>query len=390
MVHRKRIAILGSTGSVGVSTLKVIEAMHDSFEVVLLVARSSKETLRDQCILFNPKFAALASEKDAAWLKAALPEQRTEVVSGEAGLLEAIAASEPEMTVAAIVGAAGLKPTLAAIEAGSDIALANKEAMVVAGTFVNQAAEAKGVSLLPVDSEHNALHQCLRGEEHTEVKRLILTASGGPFRDYDGDFDAITVAQALKHPTWEMGQKISIDSATMMNKGLEVIEAHFLFHFPGDQIDTIIHPQSIVHSMIETVDGSYKCQLGKTDMCEPIQYALTWPHRSPSPFETLDVTKGLSLDFIPVDHNRFPCVQLAYEALEAGGAAPSVLNAANEVSVEAFLKERIRFSDIARLNRHVLDRFGHAPAQDLDTLLAYDEEARHYAEGTIQSKQFLA
>lgn len=390
MAQRKRIAILGSTGSVGVSTLDVITALPEAFEVVLLVAKSSKETLRDQCLTHKPRFAALQSEADAAWLRKALGDQKTEVVAGQVGLLDAIAACEAEVTLAAIVGAAGLQPTLAAIRAGSHIALANKEAMVVAGTFVNQAAEQHQVSLLPVDSEHNALHQCLRGEDYSEVKRLILTASGGPFRDFNGNFDKITVSQALNHPTWDMGQKITIDSATMMNKGLEVIEAHFLFDFPGSKIDTIIHPQSIVHSMIETVDGSYKCQLGKTDMREPIQYALTWPLRAANPFQTLDVTQGLKLEFIPVDHQRFPCVKLAYDALEIGGAAPAILNAANEVSVAAFLQERIRFSDIARLNHQVLEHFGTVAAPDLDTVLEYDHQARAFAEEAISKQTFTA
>jgi len=378
----KKISILGSTGSVGTSTLKLVEAMPGAFEVVLLAANRSREALRDQIARFTPPYAAIGSKEDAAWLRERVGA--TEVLDSK-GLLTLLPRLGVDVTVSAIVGAAGLKPTLAAIESGSDLALANKESMVVAGDFVNAAAKRSGTRILPVDSEHNALHQCLRGEKVNEVKRLILTASGGPFRTFDGDFSTITRAQALDHPTWDMGPKITIDSATMMNKGLEVIEAHHLFGFPPGRIDIAVHPQSIIHSMIETVDGSFKCQLSKTDMCDPIQYALTWPERKPNPFETLDLSKGLTLELFPADRVRFPCIQLAYDALEAGGAAPAVLNAANEVAVAGFLEERIAFTDIPRINRACLDRLGHREAGDLDALIALDDETRTVARNLVKA-----
>jgi len=312
-------------------------------------------------------------------LREELNDAQIEVVWGEAGLLKAIASVRADITISAIVGAAGLKPTMAAIDAGSDIGLANKEAMVVAGTFMKQAAEQRGAAILPVDSEHNALHQCLRGEKVEEVKRLILTASGGPFRTYQEDFQKITPKQALNHPTWDMGPKITIDSATMMNKGLEVIEAHHLFGFTANAIDIVVHPQSIVHSLIETHDGSYKAQLSKTDMCDPIQYALTWPERYPTPFESLDITKGLCLEFFPCEPERFPCIQLAYSALEMGHCAPAVLNAANEISVAAFLAESVRFTDIAIINGRCMEHLGHRHATCLEDLIQIDEETRAYA-----------
>ncbi|CAM2064622.1 1-deoxy-D-xylulose-5-phosphate reductoisomerase [Sulfidibacter corallicola] len=380
----KTIAILGSTGSVGRSTLKVIEAMPEGFEIVLLAANRSRDALLEQCLRWQPKVAAIGSETDAVWLRQRLDARATTVVQGERELCDAIAELEADLVVSAIVGAAGLKPTMRAIRAGSHIGLANKESMVVAGAFMSQAAAETGITLLPIDSEHNALHQCLRGERHEEVARLILTASGGPFRTYSGDMDAITPEQALKHPTWDMGPKISIDSATMMNKGLEVIEAHFLFDFAPEDIAIVVHPQSIVHSMIETVDGSYKCQLGRTDMCDPIQYALTWPERRPSPFEGLDITQGLELQFFPADRERFPCIQLAYDAAGGGPAAPTVLNAANEVAVASFLEHRIRFTDIPRINRACLDRLGHTKAANLDDLFAIDEQTRVAAKDILQ------
>lgn len=379
----KRIAILGSTGSVGRSTCKVIDAFPEDLQVVFLAAWRSRDDLLTQAQRYLPEAIAIGSEEDAAWLREQLAGTQVEVVSGEAGLLDAIGRIKADLTISAIVGAAGLKPTMAAIAAGSDIGLANKEAMVVAGTFMKHAAEQMGAAILPVDSEHNALHQCLRGEKQEEVKRLILTASGGPFRTYQGAFDKITPKMALNHPTWDMGPKITIDSATMMNKGLEVIEAHHLFGFGPEAIDIVVHPQSIVHSLIETRDGSYKAQLSKTDMCDPIQYALTWPERYPTPFDGLDITKGLSLEFFPCDRLRFPCVQLAYDALATGGAAPAVLNAANEISVQAFLDETIGFTDIPIINSRCLDHLGQSHASSLDDLLQLDVETRAHARSLL-------
>lgn len=380
---RKRLCILGSTGSVGCSTLKVIEAFPDKFSIALLAANRARETLLEQAMRFKPTAVSIGSRADADWLRERLPESDTRVVAGPEDLCSLIGDTPADLTISAIVGAAGLAPTMAAIRAGSHIGLANKESMVIAGGFVNRLAREAKIEILPIDSEHNALHQCLRGVKHEEVKRLILTASGGPFRTHEGSFDKITPQQALAHPTWDMGDKISIDSATMMNKGLEVIEAHHLFGFGGERIDIVVHPQSIVHSMIETVDGSYLCQLGKTDMVDPIQYALTYPDRYPSPFGGLDITKGLRLDFFEADRQRFPCIQLAYDALVAGGAAPAVLNAANEVAVAAFLAGRIRFSDIARVNRRCLDGLGQEDAADLDGILAVDHKTRRFAEASI-------
>lgn len=382
-LSKKRVSILGSTGSVGTSTCKVIEAHPGHFQVVLLAARQSRDLLLDQARRFQAEVIAIGSTEDADWLRHQLADQQTRVVSGHAGLIQVIGELEVDLTVSAIVGAAGLEPTMAAIAAGSHIGLANKESMVVAGRFMMEAAQAAGIQILPIDSEHNALHQCLRGERHEEVKRLILTASGGPFRTWKSGFEGITPQQALAHPTWSMGPKITIDCATMMNKGLEVIEAHHLFAFPPEAIDIVVHPQSIVHSMIETQDGSYLSQMSKTDMCDPIQYALTWPLRYPTPFAGLDLSQGLVLEFFPVDRQRFPCIQLAYDALAGGQSASAVLNAANEIAVTAFLGHQIRFTDIARLNGHCLDHLGHLKVSNLADLIAVDEQTRQYADQTI-------
>lgn len=383
----KTISILGSTGSIGTSTLKVIDAFPNHFDVVLLSAHRSREKLLQQIQRYRPQFAAITGAADAAWLREQLGDATTTIVAGEADLLQAVTAVKADTTVSAMVGAAGLKPTMAAIQSGSTIALANKEAMVVAGAFMSQAARDHQVAILPVDSEHNALHQCLRGEQRAEVKRLILTASGGPFRTYTGDMAAIQPEQALKHPTWDMGRKISIDSATMMNKGLEVIEAHFLFGFSADEIAIVVHPQSVVHSLIETIDGSYKCQLGRTDMCDPIQYALTYPLRLGSPFEPFDITRGIDLNFYPPDPVKFPCIELAYQALRWEGAAPTVLNAANEITVAAFLDRRILFTDIPRINRECLEHLGTTAVSQLDDLFAVDTEARRYAAQLVQQQR---
>lgn len=374
---KKRVSILGATGSIGTSTLKVIEAFPEMFEIVLMTANRSRDALLHQALHFKPKAVAIGNAKDAEFLRKRLPSNTTVVSSDE--LLPLIAATKADVTISGMVGAAGLKPTMAAIRAGSNIGLANKEAMVVAGELMNAASREAGVEILPVDSEHNALHQCLRGEKRDEVRRLVLTASGGPFRTFEGDFSQITVKQALDHPTWSMGPKITIDSASMMNKGLEVIEAHHLFGFDGRDIDIVVHPQSIVHSMIETIDGSYKAQLSKTDMCDPIQYALTWPDRCATPFDRLDITKGLTLEFFPADRERFPCIQLAYDAMDAGQAAACALNAANEIAVAAFLEEKCRFTEIPMINRACMDAFGHRSIHNLDDLIELDHESRLFA-----------
>ena len=378
---KKKVSILGASGSVGTSALKVIRAMPDLFDVVLLAANRSRDVLLAQALEFKPRAVAIGSAQDAAWLRERLPG--VVVVAGQDDLVHLIGDTEAHFTLSAIVGAAGLKPTMAAIGAGANIGLANKESMVIAGDFMNRAAKQQGVEILPIDSEHNALHQCLRGEKTHEVKRLILTASGGPFRTFDGDMSQITPEAALDHPTWDMGPKITIDSATMMNKGLEVIEAHHLFGFGPEQIAIVVHPQSIVHSMIETVDGSYKCQMGRTDMCDPIQYALTWPNRKPDPFEGLDITRGLHLNFYPADPVRFPCIRLAYDALSMGGSAAAVLNAANEIAVGAFLDKQIRFTDIPVLNQRCMEELGSEPSDSLDHVLEIDARTRRLAQQLV-------
>lgn len=379
------ISILGSTGSIGTSTLKVLRDLPDRFEVCLLAAWSSRDALLAQIVEFSPRFAVISSAEDARWMRDELGPSKTHILHGSEGLLSAIGECGADITLSAIVGSAGLKPTMAAIEAGSRIALANKESMVVAGRFMNAAARSRGVEILPVDSEHNALHQCLRGERATEVKRLILTASGGPFRTYEGDFEAITPAQALRHPTWNMGPKITIDSATMMNKGLEVIEAHFLFCFPADQIDIVVHPQSIIHSMIQTIDGSYLAQLGETDMVHPILYALTYPNRIGYQGKGFDLTQGAQLEFFPVDPVRFPCIQLAYDALRTGGAAPCVLNAANEIAVAGFLADQIPFTAIPKIIRTCVEDLADQQVANLDDVLDLDAEARATARDALSN-----
>ncbi|MCA9778630.1 MAG: 1-deoxy-D-xylulose-5-phosphate reductoisomerase [Acidobacteria bacterium] len=380
----KVISILGSTGSIGQSTLKVVRAFPDRFKVKLLAANRQREKLLQQAMEFEPDWVYITRDFDAIWLKNQIGSKKIRVIQGPDQLDRVVRRLRVDVTVAAIVGAAGLRPAMAAMEAGSNLALANKEAMVVAGRLMNQLAQEKDVAIIPVDSEHNAIHQCLRGADHHEVKRLILTASGGPFREFEGDFSAITPQQALKHPTWDMGRKISIDSATLMNKGLEVIEAHYLFGFSPNQIDIVIHPQSIVHSMVEYIDNSYICQLGATDMVHPIQYALTYPERTRNPFPSFDITKGAHLDFYKVDRSKFPCSQLAYDALLMAGNAPAVLNAANEIAVEAFLEERIKFTDIHRVNAASLEKMAHRKAQTLDELIALDEASRRYASNMVQ------
>ncbi len=303
---------------------------------------------------------------------------------GEPGLVEVATHSQADCVVSATVGAIGFVPTLRALEAGKRVALANKETLVMAGELMTRAAEKSGAELLPVDSEHNALHQCLRGEKHSEVRRIILTASGGPFRTKDKAAIArATVAEAMKHPTWNMGAKITIDSATLMNKGLEVIEAHWLFGFSADQIDIVVHPESVVHSMIELVDGSVLAQMGVTDMRHAIQYALTYPERCPADLAPLDLAKLSSLHFEAPDLERFPCISLAYRALRTGGTLPAAMNAANEEAVHAFIDERISLCDIPLVVEQVMDGHQKHEATSLETVLAADRSAREAARAAI-------
>lgn len=380
----QRITILGSTGSIGESTLDVVGRHPDRYRVFALTARRDHVRLLAQCLRFEPAYAVLTEAPAAAILRAELAARgsRTEVLDGAVAAAQVAAAAEPDLVMAAIVGAAGLEPALAAARAGKTILLANKEAIVMAGVVFLAAVRAGGARVLPIDSEHNAVFQCLPADGGRRgVRRIVLTASGGPFREMDvSGMDAVTPEQAVAHPNWSMGRKISVDSATMMNKGLELIEAHFLFDMPADRLDVVIHPQSIVHSLVEYVDGSMLAQLGNPDMRTPIAHALAWPERIDSGVAMLDLAAHGRLDFSRPDPVRFPCLRLAREALAAGAAAPCVLNAANEIAVDAFLERRIRFTDIARVNEAVLDALGAARApSDTAEVLALDARARDSA-----------
>ena len=363
----KAISILGSTGSIGCNALKVIEHLGD-IRVVAMAAGRNVVKFAEQIAEFKPELVACAGETEAAELEKELHRlnaAKPRIETGDAGLIAVATHAESETVVSATVGAVGFVPTLRAIEAGKRIALANKETLVMAGELMTKTAEKSGAEILPVDSEHNAIHQCLRGETKREVKRLILTASGGPFRQWSRErIENATRAEALNHPNWKMGDKITIDSATLMNKGLEVIEAKWLFGFDADQISVIVHPQSVVHSMVEMVDGSIIAQLGVTDMCHPIQYALTYPDRQESCLPPLDLSNLSELNFEEPDLERFPCLDLAYRALKTGGTMPAVLNAANETSVQAFLDGKIKLSEIAHINAGVMQSHESAPVAD--------------------------
>jgi 1-deoxy-D-xylulose-5-phosphate reductoisomerase len=379
-VSRKRLAILGSTGSVGEQTLAVAEAFPDRYEVVALGAGRNVAKLAEQVRSHRPTLVAVAEPEVASQLRDALAGVEVEIQVGSEGMA-AVAAADVDLVVAAIVGAAGLEPTLAAIRAGHDVALANKESLVTAGALVLREAQEHGVAILPVDSEHSAIFQSLRDEPKESVRRLILTASGGPFRTWSADRIAeATVQEALNHPNWDMGPKITIDSATLMNKGLEVIEARWLFDVSPEQVDVVVHPQSIVHSLVEFVDSSVIAQLGLPDMRVPIAVALAYPERLPLELPRLDLATTARLDFELPDTKRFPCLELAYEALRADEAAPAVVNAANEVSVAAFLEGDIRFPQIAGTNAAVLEahtgRSGGTTLRDLDDVREADAWAR--------------
>jgi len=377
----KGIAILGSTGSIGVNTLRVIDSLgSDRFRVVALGAGRNVETLADQIADHLPELVSVETEEAAHDLRARLFARDVDlprIIVGEPGLVEVATHPQADCVVSATVGAVGFVPTLRALEAGKRVALANKETLVMAGELMTRAARASGAELLPVDSEHNALHQCLRGEKRSEVRRIILTASGGPFRTKSKkQMQESTVSEALRHPTWNMGAKITIDSATLMNKGLEVIEAHWLFGFAPDQIDILVHPESVVHSMIELVDGSVMAQMGVTDMRHAIQYAMTFPDRNPCELPPLDLTALSALHFEAPDVDRFPCISLAYRALNGGGTLPAALNAANEEAVKAFIDERICLTDIPLIIEAVMNGHETQPATELATVLDADKQAR--------------
>ncbi|MFL6744152.1 MAG: 1-deoxy-D-xylulose-5-phosphate reductoisomerase, partial [Sphingomicrobium sp.] len=346
---KRKIAILGATGSVGTSTLDLVERNLERFEVVAVTAATNSEALADIARRTGARLAVVSDPTRLADLRERLTDTDCRSEAGEAALLEA-ASGEAELVIAAIVGCAGLKPVMAAVEAGRTVALANKEALVTAGALMTGAAARSGATLLPVDSEHNAIFQCLACGRREDVSKIVLTASGGPFRTASADaIRNATPAEAVAHPNWSMGAKISVDSATMMNKGLELIEAHYLFGLPAQRIEVVIHPQSVVHSLVEFIDGSVIAQLGSPDMRIPIAYALAWPERIATPAQRLDLAAIATLDFEAADLTRFPALRLAREALEAGGAAPIVLNAANEVAVRRFLAGQIGFTDIAAL-----------------------------------------
>ena len=376
---RRSLSILGATGSVGTSTLDLVERNPDRFEVVALTAARNVAALADAARRTSAKLAVIDDPALLPELQERLSGSGCRAATGPESLDEA-AAGKAELVMAAIVGCAGLKPVMAAIEAGRTVALANKESLVTAGGLMTAAAERSGATILPVDSEHNAIFQCLAGNRLSDIARLVLTASGGPFRTKSRDeMAAMTPEQAVAHPNWSMGAKISVDSATMMNKGLELIEAHHLFGLPSDKIDILVHPQSVVHSMVEYVDGSVLAQMGSPDMRIPIAYALAYPERIGTPAERLDLGRIGSLTFEVPDSERFPALRLARQALEEGGAAPIVLNAANEEAVAAFLARRIAFLDICQTVEEALLRTGAAQPRSIADVIDIDREARALA-----------
>jgi len=382
----KRISILGSTGSIGTSTLAVAEKFPDRFTVTAIAGGNNSELLETQIRKFKPALAAIADAKAAESLRKKCGGLPVRIVSGVEGMIEVATAADVDITVSSIVGTAGLVPTMAAIQAGKDIALANKEVLVTAGELVMAECRKWNVRLFPVDSEHSAIFQCLHSGQRGDVKRLILTASGGPFRNHSkDDLAKVTPAGALKHPNWSMGRKITIDSATLMNKGLEVIEAHWLFGMAPEQIRVLVHPQSIVHSLVEYRDGSVVAQLGMPDMKGPIAYALSYPERLPDVSPGLDLASIATLTFQEPDRDLFPCLGFAYDALKAGGSMPAVLSAANEVAVRYFLEEKIGFLDIPRVLKFVMDAHTPSAITSVSEALKADLWARREAEKVIES-----
>lgn len=379
MSARRKVLLLGSTGSIGTSTLKVAQDIPERMEIVGLAAARSVDALVEQVSETGVKQVALTDEAAAARARTLLPDDVTLHV-GSQGLVDLVRASDADMVLIAIVGVAGLAPALAAIEEGKHLAVASKEILVMAGEAVMEAARRKGVNVLPVDSEHNAIFQCLEGHRSSDVRRLLLTASGGPFRQLPANqLPQVTVAQALKHPTWTMGRKITIDSATLFNKGLEMIEARWLFDVPMSQIEVVVHPQSIIHSMVEFVDHSVIAQLSHSDMCFPIQYAVTWPDRVTNNLRPLDFAQLASLHFEAPRIQDFPALELARQAGEIGGTLPAVLNAANEVAVDAFLHERSSFPAIWQTVARVMEKHQTIQHPDLETLIEADAWARREA-----------
>jgi 1-deoxy-D-xylulose-5-phosphate reductoisomerase len=383
---KRKIAILGATGSIGRSTLDLVERNPERFEVVAVTGATNTEALANVARRTGAKLAVVADETRLSDLEELLFGTGCRAEAGEHALLAA-ASGEAELVIAAIVGCAGLRPCMAAVTAGKTVALANKEALVTAGELMTSAAQASGATLLPIDSEHNAIFQCFAGSRIEDVSRIILTASGGPFRTASAERIAeATPAQAVAHPNWSMGKKISVDSATMMNKGLELIEARFLFGLPSDRIDVLIHPQSVVHSLVEFVDGSVLAQLGSPDMRIPIAHALAWPERIATPARRLDLASIARLDFEIPDLARFPALRLAREALETGGAAPIVLNASNEVAVASFLAGRLRFTDISDFVGQALSQNDFAPPRSIEDVLEIDQATRSRVEALMTER----
>lgn len=382
MSEKKRIAILGSTGSIGTQALDVISAQHEHFTAEILTAQNNAELLIEQALRYKPNTVVIGDESKYQLVKEALWNHDIKVFAGKKALEQVVESGEVDMVLTALVGFAGLEPTMNAIRHKKHIALANKETLVVAGELVTRHAQENAVNIYPVDSEHSAIFQCLAGEWNNPIEKIILTASGGPFRGKKKEeLSQVTRAQALKHPNWTMGAKITIDSATLMNKGLEVIEAKWLFHLKPEQIEVIVHPQSIIHSLVQFQDGSMKAQMGLPDMKLPIQYAMGYPKRLPSDFPRFDFMKYPQLTFEKPDRDVFRCLDLAFVALEKGGNMPCLLNAANEVSVARFLRDEIGFLDIARINETVMERGTFIQTPSLDDLLASDAEGRGLAGG---------
>lgn len=387
MAMVKKISILGSTGSIGRSTLEVITENRDYFDIVALTAGRNIELLTEQIKKFHPRYVAVYSEKEADLLKKSdLPDPAPEIGYGQEGQVKAAGFPDNDIVLNALVGAAGLMASLETIKAGTNLALANKESLVVGGPLFEKESLKTKARILPVDSEHSAIWQCLYAGRDEEVRQIILTASGGPFRDRPiKDFDSITVEEALNHPTWKMGPKITIDSATLVNKGLELIEAVWLFSIPADKIKIVIHPQSIVHSMVEYVDSSVVAQLSEPDMCLPIACALFWPERIEQNYGRMDWTEIRNLSFEPPDLKRFPALQLAFEVAAEGGTAPAIYNAANEIAVEAFLGESVKFTEIVDITRKTLNEIEFIGQPDLEDILKADSQARELA-GRIREK----
>lgn len=381
----KKLCVLGSTGSIGTQTLAIAQQFPELLQIKSLVAGKNVDLLIQQALLFQPEKVVIGEESLFEKLRTALADTQIEVAAGEEAISAVATDENVDTVVAAMVGFAGLAPTVAAIQAGKTIALANKETLVVAGALMMSLAQQHQTALLPVDSEHSAIFQCLVGEPKESIEKLILTASGGPFRTFPKSaFSKITKAQALKHPNWTMGAKITIDSATMMNKGLEIIEAKWLFDLPAEKIEVLVHPQSIIHSMVCFADGSVKAQLGAPDMKVPIQYALSYPQRWQASNPRVDWQKLAQLDFEAPDFEKFPCLQLAFDALSAGGTAPCVLNAANEASVALFLADEIRFTDISR---HIALSLAHFPVhavENLSQLQQIDREVRSFVKESVR------